>query len=239
MRIMQLGLVFLFYFSMIQASTTDRMHAVISFITGTDFHRAYFAAEYADTETQDMVREIMHLMGFDPAQVIHVLYLNEQGFSYFGVENAVAGTNTIFIDQEWFAQLSYAERQFILAHELAHIYYHHTKKMSCVVAGALSWLTYKMVRCMQNKEPLSYYLATTAAISVLLPVCSRFVERSADILSAKTLGSYEGARIFFDRIISEEIVEDSPWYKRWHTAIMRTHPCPRERLATLEALGLI
>lgn len=215
-------------------------HAFMSILVGSDFHREFFSGEYADERTQEMVKEIMHDMGFADSACIHVMYLNNQGFKLWGVENLIATSNTIFIDHEWFDQLSLEEQQFILAHEVAHIYAQDTRIASVVTATSCALLIYTLYRYCYDKESAATYFGLFGFCSLVLPAFGRYLEERADINGAKVLGTAEGGIKCCKRWLRERYIVDTEYSRleQFYYDMVATHPSSERRLETLEALRI-
>lgn len=168
--------------------------------------------------------------------------------------NAQAGINSIFVDENFINNLPEDQAEFIIGHEVAHVKNMHVIKALCL-ALILSYLDYKLENSLiKNYAPeeskchfyqlwkmpytLAYRYATFPIFMAFLSYYKRQLEFEADRVAASALNRVDSAINFFESKITHDKKNESiaQKIKKFIIKIYDTHPSHEERVKALEDL---
>lgn len=204
-------------------------------------HRDWFARISPDVnksrKAASDVKPILKKLGLNPEKIQTVVADN------FDWDGGLATSEHIVLGSKW-NELNVSERDFLLAHEGAHIADHATFKKTFgpnLLNVAAMLLCEKFVfiptkRVSQSAmaqgidsflNGILMYCLHMAKKKIDLPL-ARYLEKSADLQAVKALDSNRGGIKYFERVREREIKETGAELP------CTTHPTPTQRIAYLE-----
>lgn len=205
--------------------------------------------ESLSAQNETFIQAIQHEMDADHIQLT-IRKMNDDAIALVGRENAfvVGGHDFLFVSEEWFNELTIAERRFLIGHELSHLLMEHSQK-KVVVDQAMSFFINYMWKLIGNdmqKGTWKHY-GIEAAKKVgfgtikllLLSMHSRSCEREADEVSVQKLKSAAGGIALFERMAHTKDKDSQSGFISFIRRIVNcfaSHPCHEERLAYLRSI---
>lgn len=195
------------------------------------------------------VRGILKSINFSGADTIRLRQLSGVGMGVFGDKNALAFgliglPKYIFVAEEWFKTLSYDQKSFLIAHEVAHITQHHGE----LKIGVTFLLNGFYKNCLAHQEPESIkrFSPLLQLLSVAYPLLliSRITETLADDSALRATNALDGGVSLMNAWKENGIKNDSElpqwkilkWIRKITYRYFTTHPTFEDRIDYLQKL---
>lgn len=212
-----------------------------------------FHMEPMSVENEEKIRVTIKKFGMENYH-IKIYKMNSYMIRQFGRNNAFVAPwlGTIFVGENFFNELSSNEQEFIIGHELMHMYYSHViKQNACAFGTYLTslYITHLILTQSKIKEKvfqktgniglISVDIANIAMSAVLAKVVSqklsRVFEAQADRESAKRLGG-NGIKAGIGLFKKSLRLYGNNKPKNIVDKIFSSHPSNYERLKNLKKL---
>jgi len=207
--------------------------------------------EAVTPEHEQFIRAIQKEMGLEHINLT-IRAMNDDAIALVGRENAfvIGGYDYLFVSQDWFNELSIAERRFLIGHELAHLLMEHSQKQQ-VAQQAMGILVNYIIRTIGNnaeKGTWTHYGIETAkkvglgTVKLLvLSMLSRSCESEADEVSVIKLKSAQGGIALFERMDnkSTKSKEQISWFItliRKVVSCFASHPSHDDRIEHIKTV---
>jgi Zn-dependent protease with chaperone function len=177
--------------------------------------------------------------------------MSDDAIALVGRENAfvIGGHDYLFVSEEWFEELTPAERRFLIGHELSHLMMQHTEKKQLAQQSMNMLVDYllKYIGNSAEKGTWKHY-GIEAAKNVglgtmkmlLLAMLSRSCECEADEVSARKLNSAAGGIALFERMDRNKYNRaETSWFLiliRKAISCFASHPQHDERIKFLQSI---
>ena len=205
-------------------------------------------------QTEQFIRQIQKELGLEKMR-LYIFKLSDKEKRYIIRTNAYVNQDPIMvIDEEWFNELSDAEKRFLIGHELMHINKDHIFKKKFFIFSlgiptsiAINLLIYKFQKDLNIKLKDSPQIASVAIYATLISLApfslwyNRHLEREADLESATTLHCARGGELLFKRVLEEINAIPHTWLHKkllyFYEKFLGTHPTLKKRIKYLAKLA--